>query len=265
MLSELNRPATSKEIKQLVSQKYPGKFKESTIGAHLYGCSANNSKAYEHHKSQPKILWDLGGGKYELYDVKKHGEISQSSKSTEEKNHSESERSENLPFLIIDHRKYCFNQPKNEAQLEEWVREHSKSIFGEDSFYFDSKRQITSRSEIGSKPDGYAFCLKSKRWYVVEVELATHHPYNHILLQISKFLSGIANHDNQRAISDWVYNQIIYDPLTKTNAAKVIEGDIHYFLTNIISQQPTFMIIIDEMTLELEEACKCLSLRPDIV
>lgn len=70
VLLDLKRPASSNEIKELINEKYPNKFKESTLNAHFYACSVNNPKAYLHHKGIPKILYRRDDGKYELYDLK---------------------------------------------------------------------------------------------------------------------------------------------------------------------------------------------------
>ena len=204
VLLELNRPATSKEIKKLVSEKYPDKFEDSTIVAHVYGCSANNPKAYEHHSSQPKILWDRQDGTYELYDPKKHGEVFEGYPTIAPKNPKEPIINDEQPFIVINNEKYSLSCPEDEAQLEEMVKEHSKLIFGDDSLYFDIKKQITTKTDVGSKPDGYAISLNSKQWYVVEVELASHDPYKHVLPQVTKFLNGIDNHDNQKTIINWI-------------------------------------------------------------
>ena len=70
---ELSRAASAKEIIGIINQRYPSKWKESAIYAHLYGCSVNRPSAYTQHPSMPKFLFDHGGRKYELYNPEKHG------------------------------------------------------------------------------------------------------------------------------------------------------------------------------------------------
>lgn len=81
-----------------------------------------------------------------------------------------------MPFLIIDSQGFNLSKPRNEAELENMVKEHSKLIFGNASLYFDIKETITTKTDVGSKPDGYAISIADKRWYIVEVELASHDP-----------------------------------------------------------------------------------------
>jgi hypothetical protein len=56
-----------------IKTHYPNQWLESTVAAHLYGCTVNNPKAYQHHRSAPKFLYAHGNGRYELYDPERHG------------------------------------------------------------------------------------------------------------------------------------------------------------------------------------------------
>ena len=51
-------------------------------------------------------------------------------------------------MLLIDGVKYDLWTPKEEKQLEEMVKEHSKEIFGKDSIYFDLKQKLTSKAGV---------------------------------------------------------------------------------------------------------------------
>jgi len=73
VVAELKRVVTSEEVIRIINQRYPNKWKESAIYAHLYGCSVNNPPAYTQHPSMPKFLFDHGKRKYELYNPEKHG------------------------------------------------------------------------------------------------------------------------------------------------------------------------------------------------
>ncbi|HID18344.1 TPA: hypothetical protein EYP27_02255, partial [Candidatus Bathyarchaeota archaeon] len=78
-------------------------------------------------------------------------------------------------ILIIDGVKYRVWSPDSEERLEGMVKEHSREIFGSESFYFDIRRKIRTRAGIGSIPDGYVidFSGKQSKWFVVEVELSS--------------------------------------------------------------------------------------------
>lgn len=63
--------------------------------------------------------------------------------------------------------------------------------------------------------------------------------------------------------SDSRYNSICEKPLTKEFMEKTLKKDVQYFLTKLIAQKPTLVIIVDEKTLRLEEACR--HLNPEII
>jgi len=73
IFTELNRVVSAKEIIGIINQRYPKRWKESAIYAHLYGCSVNRPSAYTQHPSMPKFLFDHGRRRYELYNPEKHG------------------------------------------------------------------------------------------------------------------------------------------------------------------------------------------------
>ncbi len=70
---EFRGVASEEQVSDHIEKAYSGRWKRSTVGAHLYGCSVNNPAAYRHHSSFSKFLFDHGNRKYELYDPAKHG------------------------------------------------------------------------------------------------------------------------------------------------------------------------------------------------
>jgi len=73
IVTELGRVVSAREVIQIINERYPKKWKDSAIYAHLYGCSVNNPPAYTQHPSKPKFLFDHGRRRYGLYNSKKHG------------------------------------------------------------------------------------------------------------------------------------------------------------------------------------------------
>jgi predicted transport protein len=164
-------------------------------------------------------------------------------------------------MLVIDGVRYKLWTPKDEEkEFHPLIKEHSKEIFGEDSLYFDVKHKLISRSGIGSIPDAYVISLsKPYDWYIVEIELASHRVYEHIVPQISKFISGIENLRSQREVRDVLYKEITQDKVLKACVQKMIHPEeIHRFLSSLVSKSPRIAIIIDEVTDEVREASKAL-------
>ncbi|MBE0416006.1 MAG: hypothetical protein IBX36_05670 [Dehalococcoidia bacterium] len=169
--------------------------------------------------------------------------------------------------LLIDGVLYKLWTPKDEAALENMVKEHAKDIFGEDSIYFDIKPTLRSQAGIGSKPDGYVIALgDTPRWYIVEVELSSHPLYEHIATQMIKFSGAIGNPRTQKAIVDATYREIREDVFKQTLVQKEIGArEIHEFLSGLISSPPILVIVIEEKTKELEEVCARLPLKTEVV
>jgi hypothetical protein len=85
-------------------------------------------------------------------------------------------------MLLLDGVKYLLQTPTDEESLEATVREHAKEIFGETTVCFDLKHKLTSKTGIGSIPDAYVVDFSDPpKWYIVEVELASHPVDEHII------------------------------------------------------------------------------------
>ena len=116
-------------------------------------------------------------------------------------------------MLLIDGVKYKLWTPKDEEnEFHPLIKKHYKSIFGEDSLYFDLKPRLKSKSGLGGIPDAYAITLsKPYVWFIVENELASHDVYDHIVAQVSRFMSLIEEFENQRDLT-----RILYDEIKRT-------------------------------------------------
>jgi len=169
--------------------------------------------------------------------------------------------------LLIDGVRYKLWTPKDEAALEDIVKEHAKDIFGEDSIYFDIKPTLRSQAGIGSKPDGYVIALNNTpQWYIVEVELSSHPLHEHIMPQMSRFSMAIENPNTQRLIVDATYRQVKENVSKKALVQeKIGTREIHEFLSDLISNLPILVVVIEEKTKQLEDVCAKLHLDTKVV
>ena len=160
-------------------------------------------------------------------------------------------------MLIVDGVEYRSWTPSSEEELETLVERHSKRIFGEDSLYFSVKTKLKSIGGVGSIPDGYVLTLSEPyRWFIVEVELSKHPIFNHIVPQLNKFVQGIRDPDSRRSIVRALYDEIMGDTVTDAYVKKQLgTGEIYRFLSDTVDRPPTLVVVIDEKTRELEEAC----------
>jgi hypothetical protein len=173
-----------------------------------------------------------------------------------------------MTMLIIDGVKYNLWTPKDEEkEFHPMVREHSKEIFGASSLYFDVKHVLKTISGIGSIPDAYVINLAQPyEWYVVENELSSHPVYDHIVKQLTKFINGIENQSAKNQIVDMLYDEINKDTVLRTNVQKKVNStDVYHFLSKLISKLPRIVVVIDNKTSDVEEACSALKYKPDIV
>ena len=114
--------------------------------------------------------------------------------------------------LIIDNANYKLWSPSSEDEFERLVSEHLYDIFGNNSIWFNLKQKIKSQAGVGSIPDAFVISFSGiSQWYVVEIELASHSVYGHIVPQINKFINGIKNLSTRKEITEAIYRYIKND------------------------------------------------------
>jgi len=163
-------------------------------------------------------------------------------------------------MLIVDGVKYELWIPKDEEKdFHPIVKEHSDIIFGEDTKYFDVSLKLKSISGLGSKPDGCVLNFKDNYWYIVEVELSKHDPYDHIVNQLTRFINGIENPKTKNDVVDILYDEIDKNKMLRAYVEEKVGKDIHHWLSKLISQTPIIVVVIEKKTDKVIEACKILS------
>jgi hypothetical protein len=175
------------------------------------------------------------------------------------------EEGEQMTILLKDGIKYLPYKYKDEDELEQLLIEHSEIIFGGDSVIFP-KRKIKARSGIGTIPDGFVVLINERKWYILEVELASHPLYDHIVAQISKFNSAIKNQNTRKKLIDVFYNEIKNNIQIKYKLEfNGITKELYKFLSDIINGDPEVIIVIDERTGELDEVSQSLPFQTTIL
>ena len=167
-------------------------------------------------------------------------------------------------MLLIDgvrYEEWVPEGPRAEDDFERMVSEHALEIFGEHSLYFGRKLKLQSLSGVGSIPDGYAIVIGYKyEWHIVEVELSSHPLYNHIVPQISRFISGINNPSTRKTIIEALYHALVADELNYFKMDKIIQsGEYYKFISDIVSNSPVITIIVEKDTPELHDALASLN------
>lgn len=156
--------------------------------------------------------------------------------------------------------KRYLNEPfEAESQLESAISEVSATLFGPNRVYLDVKKLIGGKGKTKNIPDGYLIDLASKkepRLFVVENELASHDPLNHVAVQILEFsLSFETSPFKLKAIlKDSLKANRAGLQLCETYAATNGFENVDYLLERLIQKDNAFnaLVIIDELDEELE-------------
>ena len=128
-------------------------------------------------------------------------------------------------ILIADGVEYDLYTPQDETDdFHSMVKEHYREIFGADSLYFDIRKNLKSRSKIGSIPDAYILDFKRDQWYVLEEELSWHSVYDHIVNQLTRFLIGIKNTKSRNQLCEVLYQEIDKDEGLRSKVKKQIDA-----------------------------------------
>ena len=158
----------------------------------------------------------------------------------------------------------------SESEFEKIIIQNSKELFGTNSVYIDVKKRIGVEN-ILTIPDGYLidFSFESDpRLYIVENELAKHDPYRHIGQQLLKF--AISYKASGRDIKKFLLDNILKDETTskiiKKGFKKAGYRNIDALLEDLIFEKPvSSIIVIDEITPELEKVLTQLTMNTDII
>jgi len=157
-----------------------------------------------------------------------------------------------------------------ENDFEGDVIKHSKEIFGPKSLYIDIKKRIR-KDNIITIPDGYLLDFSFEtdpRLYIIENELVTHDPYKHIGQQLLKF--AISYKASGLRIKKFLVNKIREDSKMKKEVeigfSKAGYGNIDAFLEDLIfEKEVSAIIIIDEITPDLENVVNQLAMKIDLL
>jgi len=169
--------------------------------------------------------------------------------------------------LYVDGVKYRPWVPSTEEEFEDLFEKNTNNVLGEDVLYLPLKTKLKTLSGIGSIPDGYAIGLtKPNKWYIIEVELSTHPIFQHIVPQLNKFIQGLRKPSSRRNIAEAVYNEIKKEPITEAYVKeKIGSGELYRFISSTIEKDPTLIVVIDNKTRELEEACDSIPIKEKLV
>ena len=97
------------------------------------------------------------------------------------------------------------------------------------------------------------------------MELSKHDLDKHIVEQLNRFGRAIKNPKNQKMIADRLHKEIKSDLVEEAFFKQMIGSkEIYKFLSDLVSQPPKILIIIEHKDKMIVEACENLKLSPEI-
>lgn len=172
--------------------------------------------------------------------------------------------------IIFGEKLFIPYEYSGEDEFEKLIIQNSERIFGSNSAYIDVKKRI-ERDNIVTIPDGYLidFSFESDpHLYIIENELARHDPYKHIGQQLLKF--AISYKASGRKIKGFLLESILKNEsiskIVNRGLKKAGHRNIDAFLEHLIFEKPVVaVIIIDEITSDLENVLTQLAMKTDII
>ena len=144
-----------------------------------------------------------------------------------------------------------------EADFEREIVANSKTFFGKNTIYLDTKQKIKTQSMGGVIPDGFLIDFKDKEnpeFYIVEVELSKHSFYSHIFPQVTKFFAFYNNSSKQKDLANNLYELIEGNENYKNEIKQYLDGkEIFKFISDLVEDSQNILLIIDDEKPELDE------------
>lgn len=160
--------------------------------------------------------------------------------------------------VFYKNKKYIEHTFDSEAQFEKMVFEKHKLLFGSNTVLLDVKKKLNT-GELGKTiPDGFLFDfsdLDDPKFYIVEVELASHNFYKHIFPQITKFFGFVRSSTaDQAKLIDSIYRIIESNNDYKEIFKSYLKGkELFKFLKDLIEGSSDILLIIDGKKNEIDE------------
>lgn len=143
---------------------------------------------------------------------------------------------------------------KDEAELEAVVYENLADMFGDEAIAVPFKTKLLTDDDVGTIPDAIVLDFKNNKWYIVEVELASHSTYGHILPQVTKQKVAVSTYEGKIRLIEAVFARIEQSQYKRKRLREqgIEEIEIKHRLERLIkNSKPIFIVPIDHVTKDL--------------
>ncbi len=147
---------------------------------------------------------------------------------------------------------------KSEADLEKAIIQVQNALFGANRIYLDVKKKIGRKGGQRNIPDGYLIDISgyTPRLYVVENELAAHHPIRHVAVQLLEF--SLSFESEPRGIAQILFDALKAQPEAKAQCESYVASheqfrNLDHLLDTLVYDSPfAALVVIDEIPDELQ-------------
>jgi len=142
----------------------------------------------------------------------------------------------------------------SEAELENVVVQNYEYIFGPAAIYLP-KAKISTTDGAGTVPDGFAFDVARKQWFIVEAELAKHSVWSHIAPQVAKQITAALKPESKKYLVNRIVALFRDDAAIRNKFEEegIDQIDIRKVLDEILTTQPILGMPIDAVSADLRE------------
>jgi len=162
-----------------------------------------------------------------------------------------------MHILLKDGIKYLLQSTKEE-ELEDTVFRLYKYLFGDGTIIFHGKwigERLKGKWARGI-PDGFLIDLRKKKWYIIEIERGCHNPDTHIVPQLNRFTKAYKDPESLTRLKDEFTDLIRKDIILLDEMKRYIGVANEFeFVSKVLDTAPTLLILADEITKDLREAC----------
>ena len=152
-----------------------------------------------------------------------------------------------------------------EQELQRWAFENCATFFG-DCIFLPGFRISTPAGKQGV-PDGFAFNLVDRAWWVVECELLHHGVWPHIAEQLTRFVVAARNAGTLRQLRDRLFERIM-EAGKHEQVISSLNTTPHRLLQQIEvfveSVSPSLAVFIDETNQDLNDFCNALDIPTEV-
>ncbi len=159
-------------------------------------------------------------------------------------------------MIIYGKSKFVKSPFTTEDELKKMVMENSDYFFGPSSFCI-SRELIPNKDGFKVFTDGFAVDVASRQWFIVNVTLATHNIWSHIVPQVVKQLVIAGRSTTKQLLIDLIMQQLrkddnIMKAFNEAGCGKegegVFEDEIRNVLGEIFSKSPSIGMPIDSIS-----------------